>query len=244
MPVKQNFIKSQVPNALTMVNLMLGSAAIIHVVNGSLTLAAVLIVCAAIFDFLDGFVARLLEVNSEMGKQLDSLADVVSFGVAPAIFLFTAIKNNPQAGIFEGYQHILAYTALLIGAFSSYRLAKFNLDVRQTSSFIGLPTPANAMFIIPIVLIATFAIPSNSSFIFAVCSNIWFQLLIIPLSCWLMVSEIPLFALKFSHGAGFSANRLKYIFLVTSLLLVLLLGWAGLPAVILVYILLSVIFVK
>ena len=244
MSVKQNIFKSQVPNALTMVNLMLGSAAIVHVVNGRLVLAAVLIVLAAVFDFLDGFVARLLEVNSEMGKQLDSLADVVSFGVAPAIFLFTAIKNNPEPGIFEGFQHILAYAALLIGAFSSYRLAKFNLDLRQTSSFIGLPTPANAMFIIPIVLIATFAISSNSNFVFSICSNIWFQLLIIPLSCWLMVSEIPLFALKFDRGAGFAANRLKYIFLFLSLLLVLFLGWAGLPAVILLYIVMSVLFVK
>ena len=227
-----------------MFNLMLGSAAIVHVMNGKLVLAAVLIAAAAVFDFLDGFVARLLKVNSEMGKQLDSLADVVSFGVAPAVFLFTAIRNNPEPGIFEGFQHILAYAALLIGAFSGYRLAKFNLDLRQTTSFIGLPTPANTIFIVPIVLIATGAVPHAGNLIFAISSNIWFQLLIIPLSCWLLVSEIHLFALKFTHGAGFTANRLKYIFLLLSLLLVLSLGWAGLPSVILLYIILSVMFVK
>ena len=242
--VTRNFLKSQVPNALTMLNLMLGSAAIIHVLNGRLLLAAVLIAFAAIFDFFDGFAARLLKVNSEIGKQLDSLADVVSFGVAPAIFLFTAIKNNTEPGIFQEYQHVLAYAALLIGAFSGYRLAKFNLDLRQTSSFIGLPTPANAIFIIPLVLIASGALPSANQFMVFISSNIWFQLLIIPLSCWMLVSEIPLFALKFSKEDGASAKRVKYIFLGLSLSLVLLLGWSGLPLVILLYILLSVFFVK
>ena len=242
--MKLNFFKSQVPNALTMLNLMLGSAAIVHVVNGRLVLAAILIVIAAAFDFLDGFAARLLKVNSEMGKQLDSLADVVSFGVAPAVFLFTAIRNNTEPGIFEGYQHILAYAALLIGAFSGYRLAKFNLDERQTSSFIGLPTPANAIFIIPLVLIATGALPSDSNLIFNISSNIWFQLLIIPLSCWMLVSETPLFALKFSRANGAASNNMKFIFLGLSLLFVLLLGWSGFPLVILMYILLSLFFVK
>ena len=242
--MKQNFFKAQLPNILTSFNLMLGSAAIVHVVQDRFVLAALLIAMAAVFDFFDGFVARLLKVNSEMGKQLDSLADVVSFGVAPAIFLFMAIRNNAEPGIFEGFQHILAYAALLIAAFSGYRLAKFNLDMRQTSSFIGLPTPANAIFIISLVLIATRAIPPGSNLIFAISSNIWFQLAIIPLSCWLLVSEVHLFALKFSNGAGFAANRLKYIFLGMSLLIVLFLGWAGLPSVILLYIILSVLFVK
>lgn len=223
---------------------MLGSAAIVHVVDGRLGLAAILIAFAAVFDFLDGFAARLLKVNSEMGKQLDSLADVVSFGVAPAIFLFTAIRDNYQPGVFEGYQHILAYAALLIGAFSGYRLAKFNLDVRQTRTFIGLPTPANAIFIIPLVLIASGAVSPGSNLIYTISSNIWFQLAIIPLSCWLLVSEIHLFSLKFNHGFRFSANRVKYIFLVMSLLIFLFLGWAGLPSIILLYIILSVLFVK
>ena len=242
--MKLQLLKSQVPNALTLLNLMFGAAAIIHVVEGNLVLAAVLIAFAAVFDFMDGFAARLLKVNSELGKQLDSLADVVSFGVAPAIFLFTAINNNAEPGIFEVFQHVLAYSALLIAAFSGYRLAKFNLDVRQTSSFIGLPTPANAIFIIPIALIASGAVQSEGNLIFSICSNIWFQLLLIPVSCWLLVSEVHLFALKFSRGGKFYTNRVKYIFLGVSVILVAILGWAGLSAAILLYIILSVLFAK
>ncbi|MBW6492281.1 MAG: CDP-alcohol phosphatidyltransferase family protein [Lentimicrobium sp.] len=221
---------------------MLGSAAIIHVVQGNLVTAAVMIGIAAICDFFDGFVARALKVKSEIGKELDSLADVVSFGVAPAVFLFTAIKNQTQPVIFYGFQDILAYSALLIAAFSGYRLAKFNLDQRQTNSFLGLPTPANAIFIIPVSLIATQSILIEQEIIFSLFSNLWFLLLIIPLSCWLLVSEIPLFALKFTHGAGFSANRIKYIFLLMCLLALILLGWAGLPLIIVLYVVTSLIF--
>jgi CDP-diacylglycerol--serine O-phosphatidyltransferase len=237
-------IKAQIPNTLTLFNLMLGAASIIHVLNGSLNLAAVLIAIAALFDFLDGFAARLLNIKSELGKELDSLADVVSFGVAPAIFLFTAIKNNPNPGMFEGFNAQLAYAALLIAAFSGYRLAKFNLDLRQTDSFLGLPTPANAVFIIPVCLFATGSLHTDVAIVQWIASNIWFQLLIIPLSCWLLVSEIPLFSLKFKHGFGFRANRVKYIFLILSLLSLLVLGWAGIPLVILIYIGLSSIGVR
>jgi CDP-diacylglycerol--serine O-phosphatidyltransferase len=232
-------IKAQIPNTLTLFNLMLGVAAVIHVLNGALVLAAVLIAFAALFDFLDGFAARLLNVKSEIGKELDSLADVVSFGVAPAVFLFTAIKSNPNPGVFEGFNSGLAYAALLIAAFSGYRLAKFNLDLRQTDSFLGLPTPANAIFIIPISLFATGVLHADFAFVQWIASNIWFQLLIIPLSCWLLVSEIPLFSLKFKHGFGFKANRIKYIFLILSLLGMVILGWAGIPSIILIYIALS-----
>lgn len=240
--VKLKNLIAQIPNSLTLLNLMLGSAAIIHVVKGDLVPAAFMIGIAAICDFLDGFAARLLKVKSEIGKELDSLADVVSFGVAPAVFLFTALANNPEPGILAPFQNVLAYSALLIGAFSGYRLAKFNLDLRQTNSFLGLPTPANAIFIIPVALIATQSVIVEKEIIFGLFSNIWFQVGIVPLSCWLLVSEIPLFALKFSHGAGFKANRVKYIFLAMSLLLVLLLGWAGLPAVIFLYVIISLIF--
>jgi len=218
---------------------MLGSAAIIHVMNGELKLAAILVAIAAICDFLDGFAARLLNVKSEMGKELDSLADVVSFGVAPSVFLFTAIKANPDPGIFAGMLDTIAYAALLIGAFSGYRLAKFNLDKRQTDSFLGLPTPANAIFIISVSLLGTEVLSSNSGFIYQVSSNIWFQLLLIPVSCWLLISEIPLFALKFNKGFGFNANRARYIFLLISMLNIVLFGWAGLPLVIILYIAIS-----
>ncbi len=237
-------IKAQIPNTLTLFNLMLGVAAVIHVLNGALVLAAVLIAIAALFDFLDGFAARLLNIKSDLGKELDSLADVVSFGVAPAVFLFTAIKNNPSPGVFEGFNEGIAYAALLIAAFSGYRLAKFNLDLRQTDSFLGLPTPANAIFIIPISLFATGALHTDFVFIQWIASNIWFQLLIIPLSCWLLISEIPLFSLKFKHGFGFKANRVKYIFLILSLLSILILGWAGVSAVILIYIGMSLLMMK
>jgi len=234
-------IKKHIPNSITLLNLMSGSAAAILALNGQFLTAVALTGLAAVFDFFDGFAARLLNVKSETGKELDSLADVISFGFTPSVILFCMIRDNAGMSPGGGLISFLPYAALLIAAFSALRLAKFNLDTRQTLSFLGLPTPANALFIVPLPLISGSSMIMDAGIISDIASGLWFQLLIIPVSCYLLVSEIPLFALKFSNGFSFAANRVKYIFILISVLLLIALKWAGIPVVIIIYILISLI---
>lgn len=235
-------LKKHIPNIITALNLLSGSVAIILVLDGQRQFAALLIGLAALFDFFDGFAARLLHVKSETGKELDSLADVISFGLAPAIFLYALIQENlASAGTLNGWVALLPYLALLIAAFSAMRLAKFNLDTRQTDSFLGLPTPANALFIVTLSLITGKSALQDAGVMSEIAGNIWFQLMLIPVSCALLVSEIPLFSLKFSRGFTFRKNVLKYLIALIALALVLLTGWAAVPLIVLVYILLSVV---
>lgn len=232
-------IKKHLPNSITILNLISGSVAAIQAIEGNLPLAAALVGLAAIFDFFDGFTARLLHVKSEIGKELDSLADVISFGLTPAIVLFCMIRDNPAIHSFSWMAAMLPYAALLIAGFSALRLAKFNLDTRQTDSFIGLPTPANALFIISLPLFAGKEALQNAGLLSVLAGNLYFQLALIPVSCFLLVSELPLFALKFSDGFTYGANKIKYIFLLTSVIALIALKWAGIPLIVVVYILIS-----
>lgn len=233
-------IKKHLPNSITILNLISGSVAVIQAIEGNLPLAAALVGLAAIFDFFDGFAARLLQVKSEIGKELDSLADVISFGLAPAIVLFCMIRDNSAIHDYPEIAAILPYTALLIAGFSALRLAKFNLDTRQTDSFIGLPTPANALFIISLPLFAGNSALQDAGLLSALAGNLFFQLALIPVSCFLLVSEIPLFALKFSHGFSYGANKVKYSFLLITIIALLALKWSGIPIIVIIYILVSV----
>lgn len=232
-------IKNQIPNSITLLNLLSGSVAAIMAVEGHLVIAAALVGLAAVFDFFDGFFARLLHVKSEIGKELDSLADVISFGLTPSLVLFIMLRENtgfqPQTGILS----YLPYTALLIAAFSALRLAKFNLDTRQTSSFLGLPTPANALFIVSLPLFTGSQALQDAGFLSALAGSIYFQVALIPVSCYLLVSEIPLFALKFSNGFSFAANKLKYSLVLGSVIALILFKWAGIPLIVVLYILIS-----
>lgn len=232
-------IKKHIPNTITLLNLLSGSVAAILAVEGLLITAAALVGLAAVFDFFDGFIARLLHVKSEIGKELDSLADVISFGLTPSVILFIMIRENagiqPQSGVLS----FLPYTALLIAAFSALRLAKFNLDTRQSTSFLGLPTPANAMFIVSLPFFAGSQAIQDAGLLSMVAGNIYFQLALIPVSCFLLVSEIPLFGLKFANGFSIKANKLKYALLVGSLITILIFKWAGIPLIIVLYILIS-----
>jgi CDP-diacylglycerol--serine O-phosphatidyltransferase len=232
-------IKKHIPNSITLLNLMSGSAAAIAAMNGQMGAAVALTGLAAVFDFFDGFAARLLHVKSETGKELDSLADVVSFGFTPSVILFSLISDNAAMITSEGIAFLLPYASLLIGAFSALRLAKFNLDTRQTDSFLGLPTPANAMFIVSLPLITGSSAIQDAGIISLVAGSLWFQLLLIPASCYLLICEIPLFALKFPNGFAFSANRVKYLFLILSVFALIALKWAGIPVIIILYILIS-----
>ncbi len=233
-------LKKHIPNIITSFNLFFGCQAIIVALNNDLQQAGIFIAIAAILDFFDGFAARILNVKSEIGKQLDSLADMVSFGVAPGI-IFYIISQEHLVFTSNFMQHvaivfICSYLAFLIPIFSAIRLAKFNLDIRQSDSFIGVPTPANTMFIaiIPFII-------SNNTWGMApfFTSNIF--LIVFPfISSYLMVAELPLFALKFK-SFKWNGNKIRYIFLIICILLLAIFSYLGVILGLIFYILLSII---
>lgn len=240
-------LKKHVPNLITSLNLLSGSIAVIFAVQGNLVLAAIFVAAGIFFDFFDGLAARALDVKSEVGLQLDSLADVVTSGVVPGIVMYQLIiKALPSSGSlstdwnsseFDLNLQPFALIGLLIIVASAYRLAKFNVDDRQTDSFIGLPTPANALLILSLPLILTYeSVPMINQLIL----NEWFLVGLTILSCILLNAELPLFALKFSDW-GFKENKLRYFFIISCLLLIVFLKFIAIPVIILLYVLLSVI---
>ncbi len=222
----------QLPNLLTSGNLFCGCLGIIQCFSGSLTTASLLIVVAAIFDFFDGFVARAVKANSAMGKELDSLADCVSFGALPAFILYQLMlktENLATAGNFW------IYTALLIAVFSALRLAKFNIDTRQTDSFIGVPTPADAL------LIGSFPyLIEQKTFYEPFLTNIYVLVGVALLMSYLMMAELPLIALKFKNFT-WAANQYTYLLLVGSVILLAVLQVAAIPLILVYYVALSVV---
>lgn len=220
-------MKKHIPNALTSCNLICGGVGIIQAFNGDLKMAVSLIWLAGLFDFLDGFSARMLKVSSDIGKQLDSLADMVTFGVLPSIVMFLLISDYTN-------NEFLPYLALSIAVFSAVRLAKFNIDDRQTSGFIGLPTPATALFVssLPFVL--------EQSFVSTFGNSLDVVLIIISvILSILMVVELPLLALKFKDFS-WKNNAMRYLFLIVSLLLIVIFQVTSIPLIIFTYILVSV----
>lgn len=194
-----NLITRNIPNTITCCNLVSGCIATYHAFLGDARSALMWIIMGAVFDFFDGMTARLLHVSSPIGKELDSLADDVTFGVAPATIVYSALVLAVPP-----HYHLIAFAAFIIAAFSALRLAKFNLDERQAMGFIGLPTPANALFWGSLVVCAPSWLMDHS---FS-----WILILaLVVLSSWLLVSEVPMFALKFKHW-GFKGNELKYGF--------------------------------
>lgn len=222
-------IRKHIPNAITSLNLLSGCIAIVFAFQGTYLTAAFLIALAAIFDFLDGFAARLLKAYSPIGKELDSLADVVSFGVAPGIMIFRFISDLSYA---TDSSQGLAYFAFLIPVFSAIRLAVFNLDERQVSSFIGLPTPANALFWV-------FGIAGSFEYMLETPFDPLIVVGLVIFFSWLLVSNIPMFSLKFKHYKWIG-NRLRYYFLAGCIILLLLLGLPGISACVLWYIVLAI----
>jgi CDP-diacylglycerol--serine O-phosphatidyltransferase len=219
--------KKHIPNSITCLNLISGCIATYWAFQGNARLALLFIVIGAVFDFFDGMVARLLHVSSPIGKELDSLADDITFGFAPSAIVF-----NFLVPLTTHLSPIIPYLAFIMAAFSALRLAKFNLDERQALGFIGLPTPANALFWGSLLVglgeeIAT--LPYAGYLILAG----------VLISSYLLVSEIPMFALKFKTW-GWKGNEVKFIFLLTCIPLLLLLGVSGLAAIIAWYVILSV----
>jgi CDP-diacylglycerol--serine O-phosphatidyltransferase len=199
--------------------------------HGHFAWALVMIVCGAVFDFFDGMVARLMGISSPIGKELDSLADVVTFGVAPSAMVFQLFGYVQYPEWLQPLAPYMPYTAFIMAAFSALRLAKFNLDERQTTSFIGLPTPANALFWGSLLVGAGHMLESSPAYMPAL-------LVMVLISCYLLVSEIPMFALKFKQW-GWKGNEVRYLFLITSAILLLLFRVKGIALVIAWYIFLS-----
>lgn len=232
-------IRRSIPNAITCGNLLCGCLAIVQAFEGHLVWAAYLVGLAAVLDFFDGFAARMLKVSSPIGKDLDSLADMVTFGVVPGVVMFRLIGNaiHHQNSFFSDHYDV-SYCAFLITIFSCIRLAKFNNDTRQSDSFIGLNTPSNSMIICSFPLIAHFQ-SSYTGFVNAI-HNPWFLIVLSCILSFLLISEIPFFALKFKNF-GWKDNEIRYILLGLSLLLLITLHYIGIPLIIVIYFLLSVV---
>jgi len=212
-----------VPNFLTCCNLVCGCLGIIFLFEGSTIPTAYFVLAACVFDFFDGFAARLFKANSPIGKELDSLADMVSFGALPAMLMYkTLALSSPHP--------YLPYISLLLAVCSALRLAVFNIDVTQSDSFKGLPTPANAIFIT--------TLPFLTQPVFDVVHGPVFLTIITIVFSLFMVSRFDLFALKFKNFS-WADNKIRFTFLILSVLLVALLQWAALPLLILLYIAMS-----
>ncbi len=230
-------MKRHIPNALTLLNVFCGCCALVCLFDGAgkimgISATVFFIGISLIADFLDGFAARLLNVKSELGKELDSLADMVTFGVVPGVILYKLLTFNSLV-LMDSF-NISAAPAFIITAFSCYRLAKFNLDVRQTDSFIGLNTPANTLFFLSLWMTKL----SDSSLSFILDSSIFLYALI-PLSSFLLVSEIPMFSFKFK-GFGWKGNELQFVFIAVSVLILLWLKMSAFALIIPIYVLVNV----
>lgn len=219
-------IKKHIPNALTCANLLSGCIGTIYAFNGDLKTVAFFVIISGVFDFFDGFAARLLHVKSEIGKELDSLADVISFGFLPGLVMYQMLLNANA--------NYLAYAGFLIPIFSALRLAKFNIDTRQTEDFIGLNTPMNTFLII--------SLPYLQDNI-AIIDNTYFLLALILLLSYLLVSNIRLFSMKISN-ISWAVNKYKFIFLILSVVLLAFLKFAAIPIILILYILFSQIHFK
>jgi CDP-diacylglycerol--serine O-phosphatidyltransferase len=235
-------MKKHIPNIITLFNVLSGTIGIVAVLDGHWLTGFVLMIAAAIFDFFDGLVARLLGVSSPVGKELDSLADVISFGVLPGMMMFMMMLNNQSLDVINiNGVRIAPFFAFFIPMMSAMRLAKFNLDERQTSSFIGLPTPANALFI-GALSIAWHDL-CHCSMIQQVISNPWFMYPVTLILSILLVAELPLFSLKFKN-LKWKGNEFRFILIVGSLVLLgIFYQWVYMAIIIIIpsYILLSII---
>ena len=226
-----NIITRNIPNTITCCNLISGCIATLSAFMGEIHMALLWIIIGAIFDFFDGMSARLLHVSSPIGKELDSLADDITFGMAPAAIVFYEMGIMEYPAFLAPVHSYMPFVAFLIAAFSALRLAKFNLDERQAMGFIGLPTPANALFWGALLVGAGDFIENTTWMVPAV-------IVMILLSCWLLVSEIPMFALKFKHW-GWKGNEVKYLFLITCVPLLIVFGVTAFAIIIAWYVLLS-----
>lgn len=236
-------IKKHIPNTITLLNLLAGLLALIHAFNGNYNEAFSLVCLGIFFDFWDGFFARIWKVQSPIGLQLDSLADMVTSGVVPGLVMYKMLgdiqENQSQYNLTEDtyYMGVVPYLGFLITLASCYRLAKFNVDTRQTDSFIGLPTPANALLIMSIPMIQ---FHSEFEWLVDFLSNPYVLVAITALSAYLLNAEIPLFSLKVK-SFSWEKYKMQVVFLILSVILIALLEFIAIPIIILLYVILSVV---
>jgi CDP-diacylglycerol--serine O-phosphatidyltransferase len=228
-----NFIRKNLPNAMTLGNLFCGCMALLHAFQGELAIASAFVLVALILDFFDGFTARLLKVSSPIGKDLDSLADMVTFGVLPGFFMYYLLQQSLVS--YPAYPANLALAAFSITLFSCIRLARFNNDARQSDQFIGVPTPANTMLICSL----GYLYETNANGV-AFIMQPWVLLVITVLASGLLIAELPLIALKFKRF-GWKGNEFRFVLLGISLILLVVWQVSAFPLVIVVYILLSIV---
>ena len=226
-------MKKHIPNSVTCLNLFSGCLGIVFAFQGNLTWASYAIVIAAVFDFFDGMLARLLKAYSDIGKELDSLADMVSFGVLPSVIIYQLFALSPQIDFGAS---LLSFSAFIIAVFSALRLAKFNIDTRQSENFIGLPTPANALLIASF----PFIIGDSSTYLAGFILNQWFLVIFSLVMSILLVAEVPLISLKFK-SLQVKENLLRYILIISSLLLLLFLKFEAVPIIIIIYFIVSLV---
>lgn len=235
-------MKKHIPNFITTLNLFSGCVGIILAMQDQLSLAAYFIGIAALFDFFDGLAARLLHVKSEIGKELDSLADVVSFGVLPGMLIFQLMNESTNMPFPNNELHLFAFVAFIIPVLSAVRLAKFNIDTRQTTSFIGLPVPANALFLGSLPLMKMQAGYSDSpAWVHTLTGNYYVLAVIAIGMSLLLVSNIPLISLKF-RNLKFAENKPQFILVAFGIISFALLTFTAIPLIILAYIVLSLLF--
>lgn len=237
-------MRKNIPNFLTLLNVFAGSLAVIYALDNRWETMAFFVLMGLIFDFLDGFAARLLKVQSKLGLQLDSLADMVTFGLLPGIVMYQLFRMSlgvtPGAEQEFDYKFILPFAGFAITLSSAVRLARFNIDERQVSSFIGLPTPANTLLVVSLPMILIF---NGNEALNQIILNPWFLLIHTALSSFLLNSGIPLFSLKFKNW-GFKDNALRYTFLFVSLIFIGTMKFLSVPAIILFYLLSSLLFFR
>ena len=230
-------IIKHIPNSITCCNLLSGCISIVLLCNGFVIASGIMIFIAAVFDFFDGFAARLLKAYSPLGAQLDSLCDVVSFGVAPSFIMYYYL--NQVVTMEVGGVNVAPFAAFFLAAFAALRLAKFNIDDRQTTSFIGLPTPAMGIFVASL----PFTLRHESlSFMGNLMTNPYFLFAIVVIFSFLMVSEIPFFSLKVK-SLKFKENKHLYLVALFAIIKVAIFGLAAIPFVMLFYIIVAM-FVK
>lgn len=236
-------MKKHLPNFITLLNLLSGLIACIYAFDDNILMAFIWVCIGIFLDYWDGFLARILNVKSELGLQLDSLADMVTSGVVPGLIIYKQLANIQETqGLYNltpetYYMALVPYLGFIITLGAAYRLAKFNIDTRQTDSFIGLPTPGNALFILSLPLIVS---TTSSEAIITFLSNPYVLVLISVLSAYIMNAELPLFSLKI-NPKNLGAYKLQLGFVGVSLLLLLALHYLAIPIIILLYILLSIV---
>lgn len=228
-----NCITRHIPNTVTCCNLFCGCIASIMAFQARYEMAVTFIILGAVFDFFDGMLARLFGVSGPLGKELDSLADDITFGFAPSVIVFSLFKEVHYPDFLLPIAEYIPYIAFIMAAFSALRLGKFNIDTRQTTSFIGMPTPANALFWGSLVV-------GGHEFLISEAFNALYLIILVCIMSYLLIAEIPMFSLKFKN-LSWNSNKVSYIFLIVCIPLLIFFKISGLAAIILWYILLSLI---